>query len=352
MLFSFFLTAGLLVCAPAGAVETTDSIKVATVVADRGVVVSLTDTIDISGSFNATEVLQQIPGVSISDYGGYSGLKTAGLRGLGSAHTAIYIDGVRANNVQSGQVDLGMIGLEHYGKAVVDYTQNSISFLSSEPEFIDGRIVAGDFRLSGGSFGTALPYARMDFRLGDKIVLGANMSGIYSKGDYLKPDNDPLGNNDIKQMKAGLDLKGSTHGGFWKAKAHFNLARRGTPGSLSWPSTDRQGDMNGFIQGLVSQNFGNVYKLNASVKYALDKLDYFSTWGNSNYTQNEVQLNTSHQFRIFDWWTASAALDYQWNNLESNLYTATRNGVFTSIATSFILDIFKADLAVEYTDAE
>ncbi|MCI6427382.1 MAG: TonB-dependent receptor plug domain-containing protein, partial [Rikenellaceae bacterium] len=100
MLFSFFLTAGLLVGAPAGAVETTDSIKVATVVADRGVVVSLTDTIDISGSFNATEVLQQIPGVSISDYGGYSGLKTAGLRGLGSAHTAIYIDGVRANNVQ------------------------------------------------------------------------------------------------------------------------------------------------------------------------------------------------------------------------------------------------------------
>ena len=348
MLFSFFLTAGLLVGAPAGAVETTDSIKVATVVADRGVVVSLTDTIDISGSFNATEVLQQIPGVSISDYGGYSGLKTAGLRGLGSAHTAIYIDGVRANNVQSGQVDLGMIGLEHYGKAVVDYTQNSISFLSSEPEFIDGRIVAGDFRLSGGSFGTALPYARMDFRLGDKIVLGANMSGIYSKGDYLKPDNDPLGNNDIKQMKAGLDLKGSTNGGFWKAKAHFNLARRGTPGSLSWPSTDRQGDMNGFIQGLVSQNFGSVYKLNASVKYALDKLDYFSTWGDSNYTQNEVQLNTSHQFRIFDWWTASAALDYQWNNLESNLYTATRNGVFTSIATSFILNIFKADLAVEY----
>ena len=59
-----------MVCAPAGAVEPTDSIKVATVVADRGVVVSLTDTIDISGSFNATEVLQQIPGVSISDYGG------------------------------------------------------------------------------------------------------------------------------------------------------------------------------------------------------------------------------------------------------------------------------------------
>ena len=42
-------------------------------------------------------------------------------------------------------------------------------------------------------------------------------SGIYSKGDYLKPDNDPLVNNDIKQMKAGLDLKGSTNGGFWKA---------------------------------------------------------------------------------------------------------------------------------------
>ena len=348
MLFSYLLTAGLLVFAPAGAVETVDSIKVATVVADRGVVVSLTDTISIQGAFNATEVLQQIPGVSISDYGGLTGLKNAGLRGLGSAHTAIYIDGVRANNVQSGQVDLGMLGLEHYGAAVVDYTQNSISFISAEPEFLDGRIVAGDFRLSGGSFGTALPYARMDFKLGDRIVLGANMSGIYSKGDYLKPDNNPLQNNDIKQMKAGLDLKGSTNGGFWKAKAHYNLARRGTPGSLSWPSTDRQGDMNGFIQGLVREQFGQVYKLNASVKYALDCLDYFSTWGNSNYKQNEVQLNTSHEFRIFDWWSASVALDYQWDGVNSNLYTASRNGVFTAIATSFILDCFKADIALEY----
>ncbi|MGN0191541.1 MAG: outer membrane beta-barrel protein, partial [Candidatus Cryptobacteroides sp.] len=260
----------------------------------------------------------------------------------------IYIDGVRANNVQSGQVDLGMVGLEHYGKAVVDYTQNSISFLSAEPVFLEDRIVAGDFRLSGGSFGTALPYARMDFKLGDRIVLGANMSGIYSKGDYLRPDNTPLENNDLRQMRAGLDLKGNTNQGFWKAKAYYNLARRGTPGSLSWPSTDRQGDMNGFIQGLVSQQLGKVYRLNASVKYALDKLDYFSTWGDSNYRQDEVQVNTSHQFRIFDWWSASIAADFQWDGVESNLYKASRSGIFTAISTSFVLDIFRADIAVEY----
>lgn len=327
-----------------------DTLHAVTVTADKGVTVSRSDTLRVTNSFAASDILLQSPSFHVGDNGGAAGLKTVSLRGLGSAHTAVYIDGVRVGNVQSGQNDLGMIPMETLGSVIVDYAQNSVSFNTARPVFDDGP-VAGAVRFSGGSFGTLLPSARLDFRLSDGISLSANASGLISKGDYEYGDGLVRENNDLKQIRAGLDLFGLTEGGDYHLKAYYNGSDRGTPGSVDWPSDDRQSDKNAFLQGILRKKISTLYTLHLSGKASYDDIFYSSSWGDSRYAQTEFQLNSSHDFRIRDWWKLSLAADVQWDALASTNYDASRFTAFSALASSFRTGRFSADIALEYNGA-
>lgn len=330
------------------AVETPDTLQAVTIVADRGVVVSRTDTVQISNSISISDAFASIPGLYVSDYGGLAGLKSVSMRGMGSPHAAIYVDGVRVGNVQSGQADLGMFDLGNSGNVVLDYAQNSISFNTAKPVF-GNRNVGGKVMLRGGSFGTYEPSGRLDFKLSDKTSLSATAGGVLSKGDFPLADGSRRINNDISQIRAGLDSWGIINGGDWHAKAYYNGARRGTPGTLSWPSTDRQNDHNAFLQGVVREQFSPLYVLHASAKLSYDNLKYSSQFGDNFYKQTEVQLNTSHKFSICRWFDASFATDFGWDGLDSDLYHASRTAVFATVSAAFHPRRFKADIALEYT---
>ena len=90
---------------------TTDTLEVSTVIAEKGFTVSREDTVSMKGCLRAEEALMKIPGLLVNDMGGPGGLKTVSLRGLGTAQTAIFIDGVRVGNLMSGQSDLSMMSL-------------------------------------------------------------------------------------------------------------------------------------------------------------------------------------------------------------------------------------------------
>ena len=335
------LLAGLLL-APAA-----DTLQAVTVVADRGVVVSRTDTVSLSPLYDAAGTLMQVPGLYVGDYGFGAGLKSVSLRGLGSAHTAIYVDGIRVGNVQSGQNDLGMLGIENFDAAVVDYAQNSVSFLTARPVF-GTRPVAGRVRLGAGSFGTWQPYGRLDFRLSDRVSLSANLAGNYSKGDFPLEEEGRRENNDIKQLRGGLDLFGVLPRGDWHAKVYYNQADRGTPGSLSWPSTDTQSDRNFFMQGSFRKQLSDLYQLRISAKGSYDDMGYQSEWGDSDYYQTEFQLNTAHEFRLQPWWTLTLAADLQWDGLKGNVYDESRTGTVVALASAFRTQRVRADIALEY----
>lgn len=101
------------------------------VTADKGVVVSRTDTLHIQNPSDISGELQQIPGLMLGDNGGLAGLKTVSLRGMGSPHTAVYIDGVKVGNVQSGQGDMGMLDIADLKAAWRGYTLNPRWILKS-----------------------------------------------------------------------------------------------------------------------------------------------------------------------------------------------------------------------------
>lgn len=348
MLNSILIAVGLL---SAGLPEhVTDSLQPVTVTADKGVVVSRTDTLVVRNSFSISEILHQSPGIILGDYGGFAGLKTVSLRGFGSPHTSIYIDGVKVGNVQSGQNDLGMMGVENYEAAIIDYAQNSLSFRTLRPSF-DRLPVRASVKFAGGSFGTWLPSARLDFRLSENLALSANAAGIISKGDFKYGDDAVRQNNDIRQVRAGLDLFGLMDSGDYHIKGYFNSSDRGTPGSVSWPSDDRQKDMNVFVQGLLRKKFSQLYSLQVSAKGAYDDIFYSSSWGDSRYGQTEFQLNSSHLFRINRWWNVSFAADMQWDGLKSTNYHASRFTASGSLTSSFRLKCLSANIALEYNGA-
>lgn len=352
MLLSLILSAGLVSGgSPAGTeVPATDSLHAVTVTADKGVVVSRKDTLSLANSLTVSDVLQLSPSLLVGDNGGPAGLKTVSLRGMGSAHTAIYVDGVRVGNVQSGQTDLGMLGMENFSSAVVDYAQNSVSFSTARPVF-GAHPVSASASFLAGSFGTYMPKIRLDFRLTDRLSLSANASGVFSKGDFTYADTLSRTNNDLMQFRAGLDLFGIMGGGDFHIKAYYNDAERGTPGSTFYPSADRQRDRNAFLQGVMTKRFSNLYTLKISAKGSYDDIFYTSSWGDSRYGQTELQLNSAHDFQIKDWWKLSLAADLQWDGLKSTGYEASRFSAFAALASSFRLQRFSANVALEYQGA-
>ena len=328
----------------------TDTIAASAVTSDKGVTVSRRDTIHTSGSFTIAEALMKNPALTVNDNGGIAGLKTVSIRGIGSAHTSIYIDGVRVGNVQSGQNNLGMLNLADISSVVIDYAQNSIHFNSARPQF-DELPVAGVVKMDGGSFNTYLPTARFDFKFSESLSLRATASGIFSKGDFpytFNGENLTRVNNDISQIRSGLDLFGLMNKGDYHVKAYFNSTRRGTPGSTSWPSDDRQEDMSAYLQGCMNARFSPLYTLKLSLKGSYDDIFYSSTWGDSQYGQTEVQLNSAHLFTINDKWSVSLAEDIFWDDLSSTVYNQSRISSLTALASSFKSGIFSADIAMEY----
>ena len=350
MLFSILISAGLLLAdRPAESAEQpSDTLHAVTVTADKGVVISRTDTLHITNTFDITGELHQVPGLQLGDYGGFAGLKTVSLRGMGSPHTAVYVDGVRVGNVQSGQGDMGMLDIESFSSAVVDYAQNSISFNTARPTFGQSR-VTGKAGLKMGSFGTYLPAARIDLRLSQKLSLSVNAAGVISKGDFPVADGATRANNDIRQVRGGVNLFGSMKDGDYHVKAFYNAAERGTPGSISWPSEDRQKDMNAYLQGVMKKSFSPLYTLRLSAKASYDDIYYTSSWGDSQYGQTELQLNSSHVFSITSWWKVSLAADIQWDKLASTNYSASRTTAISAVSTSFNLNRLSLNAAAEYS---
>lgn len=319
--------------------EVTDTLQSSCIQAERGISVSRTDTLGSSASANITSLLLQNPALVVADYGGFAGQKSVNLRGLGSTHTRICIDGIRVTNIQSGQPDLSMLDLTNSSQIIIDYAQNSVNFVTARPSFGNSP-VNGKASLNAGSFGTWLPAARLNYRINDGISLSASASGIISKGDFPLQDGRLRSNSDIRQIKAGVDAFGRD----WGAKLFLNNSDRGVAGSLDWPSTDRQQDCNVFAQGYSTKQFSDFFTLYANGKFSYDNSVYME----SKYAQTGFQLNCAQKYSVANWLDLSMNLGYERQAVRSTAYNVARTDLIIYAGASIILNRFRADLTLEH----
>ena len=104
-----------------------------------------------------------------------------------------------------------------------------------------------------------------------------------------------------------------------------------------------------YLQGTAKKRFSPLYTLRASAKAGYDDIYYASSWGDSQYGQTELQLNTSHMFSIKNWWNISLAADVMWDKLASTNYNAKRLTALTAITSSFRFERLSMNIAAEYS---
>ena len=302
---------------------------------------------------SVADALRYFSGVQIKDYGGVGGLKTVNIRSMGTNHAGVFYDGIELGNAQNGQIDLGRFSLDNMESISLYNGQRSAIFQSAkdfgsagtvylqsrEPVFKDGRTWNLRAVLKAGSFGLVNPSLTYERKLSRAVSASFSADYMYTNGRYKFRAKTAGGydttavrqNGQVSAVRIEHGLFGHISGGEWRAKAYLYRSARGIPGAVvrgKLKNDDDQWDTNVFAQGSLRKQVSGMYSVLVNAKYAYDYLHYLSDprqdsstmYINNKYHQHEVYVSAANLLTLSSHWSASLAVDYQWNKLNANLY--------------------------------
>lgn len=345
------------------------------------------DELQRLNSMSVADALRFFSGVQLKDYGGVGGIKTINIRSMGTNHVGVFYDGIELSNAQNGQVDLGMYSLDNMQTISLYNGQKSQIFQAAKefasagsvylqtrvPEFEEGKAYHLKTKFKTGSFDLVNPSLLVELNLSDRVKASFNGEWLSSSGKYkfryrrkaVKTDEimyDTTAvreNGDIRATRLEGALFGDVKGGDWMLKAYNYTSERGVPGAIVnnvWRRGERISDNNSFIQGYIHKRFSPHYqtKLMAKYSYFLTKYvnkDTTVMLIDNVYRQKEFYLSTLHQYDLCSWWKVSCAYDFQWNNMDADMYGfvhPTRWNHIVSLATAIAWGGFKMQGSVVY----
>lgn len=345
------------------------------------------DELQRLNSMSVADALRFFSGVQLKDYGGVGGIKTINIRSMGTNHVGVFYDGIELSNAQNGQVDLGMYSLDNMQTISLYNGQKSQIFQAAKefasagsvylqtrvPEFEEGKAYHLKAKFKTGSFDLVNPSLLVELNLSDRVKVSFNGEWLSSSGKYkfryrrkaVKTDEvmyDTTAvrlNGDIRATRLEGALFGDVKGGDWMFKAYNYTSERGVPGAIVnnvWRRGERISDNNSFIQGYIHKRFSPHYqtKLMAKYSYFLTKYvnkDTTVMLIDNVYRQKEFYLSTLHQYDLCSWWKVSGAYDFQWNNMDADMYGfvhPTRWNHIVSLATAIAWGGFKMQGSVVY----
>jgi outer membrane cobalamin receptor len=194
-----------------------------------------------SQPWQTSELLGDLPGLYIRNYGGLGGMKTVSLRGASAGQTAVMIDGVRVSSVQSGVVDLSTLPVAllqrvetarggqsaHFGAGAMGGVVN----MALSPGIHDNLSISA----RRGAFG------EMQFTGGGSLGIGGSNNAAFA--EYTASDGDyPIdtdGGEELRRSNAdyrnfALTLASDIHGDdkFISGWYFFRNTGRGLPGPV------------------------------------------------------------------------------------------------------------------------
>lgn len=145
------------------------------------------DRIRFLGLDEVSDVLKQMNGLWVKDYGGLGGMKTVSVRHLGAHHTGVMLDGIPVSNCQSGQIDLARFHTEQLQEVHFDIGSPqdllcpaSMEATSGLVEMVSARPEQSYVRLSYGSWNTLR--ASVETPFSDRLSFSADFR--HTDGDY------------------------------------------------------------------------------------------------------------------------------------------------------------------------
>lgn len=238
---------------------------------------------ELMGFNTPGEAIRNFSGVTLLDYGGAGGLQTVSVRGFGSQHTALFIDGLNCSDLQTGTADLSIGNIagaysvsltigdneDIFKSAAQMVAASSVVINSERPDFgSKGYMLEG--RLSYGSFRTVEPSFVYRQRLGKRSHLSASVNYLHSRGDFpyrLPNDTDTLRRREgggIDRLRPALDLTVGLRDAELKAKVLSDFAFSSLPGPAVLHASNASESLNDkHIAALVSynkMNFGSKHR--------------------------------------------------------------------------------------------
>lgn len=245
-------------------------------------------TIELQKPQNLAEVMQNIQGVNIKDYGGLGGIKSVSLRGSSSGQVLVMVDGQRINDAASGQVDFSRISVEGVEKIEVvrgggsalygaDAIGGVINIITKKESSRESTSAALDFM--AGSFSSSSAKANIR-RSGKKYAGAFTYKILQTKGNFLYPhlfldtlieknNNEFVAHDFFTSFQYTLGEKPMEH--IIDLSHNYYSNDKGSSGSTSQPydsarTTTRTNRLNLNIQGKL--NLFNSYRLQGFLNQA------------------------------------------------------------------------------------
>jgi outer membrane cobalamin receptor len=335
---------------------------------------------------DAGELLQKLAGVNVRSYGGLGGLKTVSVRGLGSQHTAIVVDGFTVLNNQTGQVNLGQIQADNIERMyLITGTQRNL-LVPASSQVMGSAVYIETFEGSfpqkkhGLRFSSKMgSYSQFDnyvsYKVGnDKMYV--SVSGKYRYADgrypYIIQNGDSVyegirNNNHYEDLFAGFqsgfrignrslltvgvrayssdqELPGAVI--LYSDNAFQTLRNAERKAQLAYTFSGKRWSIRGFATGtLMGVSYRDTTFLNQ-----VGQIE-------SQFDQTAVQAGVSAHFHVKEGWGLYAAAEQQFSTLEtdqSGFGKPKRNHHISLLGSKYELGKFllTGQLSTQFLDEE
>lgn len=309
-----------------------------------------------------SDVVRQMAGLTLKDYGGVGGMKTISARGLGSQFSTLTIDGIAVTDCQNGQIDVGryLVG----NSAFVSFANgqqynllqsargyaagNVLNMETQTPQFLAGEHTHLKAGFEGGSFGLISPSLLLNQRLSQRMSLSVWGNYLHSDGDYPYTiyygrrgiDSSDVRRRENSQMSMATGEANLfytiTQNQHLALKAHYMQARHHLPGAVILYNTVKASesteDQMFFAQTKYQLRFwatdtgAHRMRLQVLGKYQVANQTYDDTSKHvrggtlhNDYTQRESYLSATLLCEPLKGLKISLAEDGAVNTLKSNL---------------------------------
>lgn len=333
-------------------------------------------------SHSVADALRYFSGIQIKDYGGMGGLKTVNIRSMGSQHVGVFYDGIQLGNAQNGLVDLGRYSLDDLEEISLYNGQKSEIFQPAKdfgssgsiylqpktPVFTGNRKTNLTIRAKSASIDLFNPSFRLEQKISKRIAASFSAEFLQSDGLYKfrygrkfpngTTASDTISkryDSDIKAKRFETSVNGTLNNGNWNIRGYGYISNRGIPAPIVKNRFKARGarmlDENYFVQANFRKKLFPKFETQLKAKFAYD-YTYFNDTVRSQsgmpakntYIQREVYVSSSNLYSITPNWDVSLNGDFQYNNLDADLYNfsyPTRYTSLVALATTYQWNRFK-----------
>ena len=299
------------------------------------------------GVTDMADALHRLPGITLRDYGGAGGMKTASVRGFSAKHTGVSYDGVMISECQSGEIDLSRYSLDNVEHLMLTVGDNDDIFIharqASSPAVLHIqtlRMPDNDLKphlttqIKAGSFGYVSPFVRYHQNISDRFGISVVGEYTYAENDYpydIKNgtviQHDRRTHNRMNQGHAELDFiyhinKVNTLTG----KLYYYDNDRQLPGQVHYytnVSGESLRDRNAFGQLLYQTRWGDQLSMKVHAKYNWNASVYQDVLApnaanDASYWQREYYASAALLYVPTECLAFDYSVDYSYNNLNGS----------------------------------